>query len=65
MVLTTVVLAEISSKTAVRLTWAIFEATQARVACFTRVIDGFGKNCFNVFAISSELLKEEQAKELR
>ena len=65
MILTTVVLAEIGSKTAVRLTWAIFESTKARVACFTRVIDGFGKNCFNVFAIINELLKEEQAKELR
>ena len=45
MILTAVVLAEIGSKTAVRLTWAIFEATKAGVASFTRVIDGFVKNC--------------------
>ena len=63
--MTTVVLAEIGSKTVMRLTWAIFETTKARVARFTWVIDGFGKNCFNVFAIISEFLKEEQAKELR
>ena len=64
-ILTTVVLAEIGSKTAVRLTWAIVEDTKIMVACFTRVIDGFGKNCFNGFAIINEFLKEEQAKELK
>ena len=65
MILTTVVLAEIGSKTALRLTWAIVGATKIMVACFTRVIDGFGMNCFNVFEIINEFLKEEQAKELR
>ena len=63
MTLTTVALGEIGSKITVRLTWAIFEATKARVACFARVFDGFGKNCFNAFAIINELLKKEQAKE--
>ena len=65
MILITVVLAEIGSKAVVRLTWAVVGGTKPRVACFTRVIDGFGKNCFNVFAIINDLLKEEQAKELR
>jgi len=59
MILTTVVLAEIGSKTVMRLAWVIFETRKAKVACFTWVIDGFGRNCFNVFAIISEFLKEE------
>ena len=65
MILTTEVLEEIGSKTAVRLTCAIFKATKAGVACFTRVFDRFGMNYFNVFAIIKELLKEEQVKEPR
>ncbi|MFN3232090.1 MAG: SRPBCC domain-containing protein [Alphaproteobacteria bacterium] len=59
-VLTTVTFEDQGDRTAVRLTWTPFEATEAEIACFAGAMDGFGKGWASGFSIIDEMLVELQ-----
>ena len=58
--LTTITFAEKDGRTAMRLTWAQHEVSEAEIACFAAAIDGLGKGWSAGMELLVELLAELQ-----